>query len=81
MNLLMQSGFTSRECKSKKEEAEQAPPANDTDKLCKGLGDFKAKRSECLKCSNSVNMRQSPVFQLKARGLLKIVTGCSATCI
>ena len=81
MNFLMQSGFTSKECKFKKEEAEQAPPANDTDKLCKGSRDFKAKRSECLKCSNSDNMRQSFAFQLKARGLLKIVTGCSATWI
>ena len=81
MNFLMQSGFTSKECKFKKEEAEQAPPANDTPKLREGLGDFKAKRSECLKCSNSVNMRQSFVFQLKARGLWKIVScfSCSAT--
>ena len=78
MNLLIQSGFTSKECKCKKEQAEQAPPANDTPKLREGLGDFKAKRSECLKCSNSVNMRQSFVFQLKARGLLKIGS-CSAT--
>ena len=33
------------------------------------------------RCSNSVNVRQSFVFQLKARGLLKIVTGCSAAWI
>ena len=41
----MQSGFTSKECKFKKE-AEQAPPANDTPKLRAGLEDLKANESQ-----------------------------------
>lgn len=50
--------------------------------VTQGLKGLQSQKIRMLKrCSNSVNVRQSFVFQLKARGLLKIVTGCSAAWI